>query len=262
MYVRLAFAVAAFLEPEILIVDEVLAVGDAEFQKKCLGRMKDFSVNEGRTVLFVSHNMAAVSTLCSAGVLMQNGTVVDYGVTKKIIDKYILIGNSSEGIVLEEDIKLTSINENLRFKKIALLGKNGVSTSFGLDENIVLEIDYEVVKYGSKVVPSIHVLNKFGDCVFASFNSDSANLLQDNYFDKVLHEGIYRVSCTIPKHFLNDTHYSISAFLSPDLRFKDMTVAEEVISFEVHETGDMRKEYKGGWIGQIRPKLEWKTYKL
>ncbi|RZK31810.1 MAG: ABC transporter ATP-binding protein, partial [Hymenobacter sp.] len=90
MYVRLAFAVAAFLEPEILIVDEVLAVGDAEFQKKCLGRMKDVSVNDGRTVLFVSHNMAAMQKLCTSGLFLQNGMVfADEGIND-IVDRYLV----------------------------------------------------------------------------------------------------------------------------------------------------------------------------
>lgn len=95
MYVRLAFAVAGFLEPEILIIDEVLAVGDAEFQKKCLGRMKDVSVNDGRTVLFVSHNMAAMQKLCNKGILMQNGRLVIAGPMNKIIDQYLVHGFSN-----------------------------------------------------------------------------------------------------------------------------------------------------------------------
>lgn len=89
MYVRLAFAVAAFLEPEILVVDEVLAVGDAEFQKKCLGRMKDVSVNEGRTVLFVSHNMAAIQNLCSRSVLLSSGELEIKGDTGEVVSKYL-----------------------------------------------------------------------------------------------------------------------------------------------------------------------------
>lgn len=97
MYVRLAFAVAAFLEPEILIVDEVLAVGDAEFQKKCLGRMKDVSVNDGRTVLFVSHNMAAVRNLCTVGLSLSNGLVDKYGKIGEVIDSYMLSEKEANG---------------------------------------------------------------------------------------------------------------------------------------------------------------------
>ncbi|SFQ62224.1 ABC transporter ATP-binding protein [Hymenobacter arizonensis] len=261
MYVRLAFAVSAFLEPEILIVDEVLAVGDAEFQKKCLGRMKDVSTNDGRTILFVSHNMAAVSTLCSTSVLMQHGTVLDHGDTKNIIEQYISIGRTSNGEVWEDDIKCTLTNPNLKFKKVSLMGKNGPSNSFGLDEDIVCQIDYEVVSDSTTVVPSIHLLNNYGECILASFNATSVSLIPDPYFDKVLPKGQYRVQCTIPRYFLNDTQYTISAFIANDISFHNMTSAEEVISFEVNETGAMRQEHIGTWIGQIRPRLEWKTTK-
>jgi lipopolysaccharide transport system ATP-binding protein len=258
MYVRLAFAVSAFLEPEILIVDEVLAVGDAEFQKKCLGRMKDVSVNDGRTVLFVSHNMAAVATLCTSSILMQQGTVLDHGVTSRIIDNYISIGKVSDGEVIGNDIKISRSNPDIKFKKIALVGKNGPAGSFGLDEDIICQIDYEVVKQ-TKVVPSIHLLNKYGDCILASFNADSVSLTADSFYDKMMAEGVYTTQCVIPKNFLNDTQYAISAFLSSDTSFSNMTVAEEVVSFEVHDTGTMRQEYTNDWVGQIRPKLAWET---
>lgn len=100
MYVRLAFAVAAFLEPEILIIDEVLAVGDVEFQKKCLGRMKDVSQNDGRTVLFVSHNIEAIRALCTKGILLQNGILVESGDISLVIDKYIVRrGNKQDKFV-------------------------------------------------------------------------------------------------------------------------------------------------------------------
>ena len=102
MYVRLAFAVAAHLEPEILIVDEVLAVGDAEFQKKCLGKMKDVSVQDGRTVLFVSHNMGAISNLCNSSVLLENGNITSQGITSEVISKYmsasILLANNNRNL--------------------------------------------------------------------------------------------------------------------------------------------------------------------
>ena len=262
MYVRLAFAVSAFLEPEILIVDEVLAVGDAEFQKKCLGRMKDVSVNDGRTVLFVSHNMAAVSTLCTTGLLMQNGTALASGSTKDIIERYILAGRTSEGEVFGDDIKTNRVNPNLRFKRIALVGKNGPAGSFGLDEDIACEIEYEVLNEATTVVPSIHLLNSYGECILASFSAPSANLTLDSYYDKVLAVGTYKVQCVIPKYFLNDSSYSINAFIASNISFENMTAAEEVLSFETHETGAMRKEHVGTWIGQVRPKLEWQTVKL
>lgn len=111
MYVRLAFAVAAHLESEILIVDEVLAVGDAEFQKKCLGKMGDISKGEGRTILFVSHNMAAVSTLCNAGIVMEQGTIIYDGKIKNAMDTYIASGTTSSSHYISEEETDTDICE-------------------------------------------------------------------------------------------------------------------------------------------------------
>jgi len=262
MYVRLAFAVAAHLESEILIVDEVLAVGDAEFQKKCLGKMKDVSVSEGRTVLFVSHNMAAVSTLCNVGMLMHNGRMKDIGAIRNIIEKYIVNGKNAQGEIFEDQIVVSRQNDVLKFKKIAIVGKNGAGNDFGLDEDISCEIEYEVLKDDSKGFVSIHLLDKYGSCILATFNADSVNAGKDPLYDKPLQKGIYRVSCTFPKNFLNDTKYSINAFLSADKNWQDMTIAEEVISFQMHDTGEMRKEHTTEWIGMVRPKLEWHTKQI
>ena len=262
MYVRLAFAVAAHLESEILIVDEVLAVGDAEFQKKCLGKMGEVSKGEGRTVLFVSHNMAAVSALCNKAILMQFGKVIDHDDSGKIIDKYISTGNTSEGTLIDAEIIINKQHENLKFKRIALIGKNGPSVHFGTNEDITCELEYEVVTKPTTVVPTIHLLNKYGDCILASFNADSANLIKDDFFGTIQEKGVYRVQCVLPKFLLNDTQFSINAFLSPDISFTNMTEALEAITFEVNETGEMRKEYNNTWIGQIRPRLSWNTQRV
>ena len=117
MYVRLAFAVAAHLEPDILIVDEVLAVGDAEFQKKCLGKMKDVSVNDGRTVLFVSHNIAAIKTLCTQGVVLQNGTVSYSGNTLDAVEYYQKLTNIISSIDHKGDIESAPGNQNIKILK-------------------------------------------------------------------------------------------------------------------------------------------------
>lgn len=259
MYVRLAFAVAAFLEPEILIVDEVLAVGDAEFQKKCIGRMKDVSTNQGRTVLFVSHNMAAISTLCNVSLLMKNGVIKDHGETKKIIDNYILSGSDSEGEILKEDILVSKRCPTAEFHAIRLLSKkNGVTSTFAIDEDIAIEFEYEVLRDDAILYPSIHLLDNTGTCIFATFNGPSATISQDEYFGKKLKKGIYKSLCTIPANTLNDSTYGLSFFLVPEF-MADLGIAENVISFTVEENGEMRKEYTGGWIGLIRPKLNWST---
>jgi len=262
MYVRLAFAVAAHLDPDILIVDEVLAVGDAEFQKKCLGKMQDVNKKDGRTILFVSHNMAAISNFCKTSILMEKGTIVDSGFTRDVINTYFSSVKTSGGEVLGKDIVVSNQNDSLKFKRIALVGNAGVSNTFGLNEDVVCEIEYEVIKNNTKVVPSIQLLDKFGECILATFNAPSSTIGLDNYFGKIQAKGIYKTQCVLPKYLLNDTQYFISAYLSPDMNFSDMTVAPEVLSFQMIDTGEMKQEYTGNWNGQIRPKIQWSTIQL
>ena len=261
MYVRLAFAVAAHLESEILIVDEVLAVGDAEFQKKCLGKMGDVSKGEGRTVLFVSHNMAAITSLCNNCILLKNGLLQESGPTSRIIDSYIMSGKSLEGEITEEEIKYEQAYKWAKFKTIRTVGSRGVSSSFGLNEKINIELEYEVLRDGEIISPSVHILDNMGTCILATFNGNSANSTIDPLFEKPLSEGIYKTTCSIPAFFLNDISYQISCFLVPR-EHNAMAIAKEVLSISVVETGEMRAEYNGQWIGLIRPKLQWITTKL
>ena len=143
MTVRLAFAVAAFLEPDILIVDEVLAVGDAEFQKKAIGKMKDISSGDnGRTVLFVSHNMAAVENLCKKSILLQNGKVVKTGATNEVISYYL----SNQHTIQKKlaDIEHRQGNGSLKFKHGSVIGEDNHSTIIETFKNVKIELDYEL----------------------------------------------------------------------------------------------------------------------
>jgi len=258
MYVRLAFAVAAHLEPEILIVDEVLAVGDADFQKKCIGKMSDVSKNDGRTILFVSHNMAAVSNLCNKSIFLQRGVVIGEGDTKQIIDQYITAGKENSGEILKGKIQYNRKCPYAYFNSIRILSKNEVTNSVGIDEAINIEVEFTVVKDDVLISPSIHILDNLGTTILATFNAPSASLGLDAFYGMPLKKGSYKSVCTIPGNFLNDTTYSISAFLVPE-NANEMAIVQEVLSFSVVETGKMRKEYTGGWIGMIRPKMNWKT---
>ncbi len=143
MYVRLAFAVAAFLEPEILIIDEVLAVGDAEFQKKCLGRMKDISVNDGRTVLFVSHNMAAIQSLCTTGLYMSNGTVKICGNLEKVLNNYLIqIADHSKRNI--KDAVNRKGNGIVKIASVTGLNKDGIEMErFLAGESLTLKVSFE-----------------------------------------------------------------------------------------------------------------------
>ncbi len=141
MYVRLAFAVAAHLEPEILIVDEVLAVGDVEFQKKCLGKMDEVSRREGRTVLLVSHNMAAVQNLCTQSILLENGYIRLYGNTQEVVDSYLRHSSlGGRSVDLQKNRASWAIEW---IKQVRMLDKNGLECNdFGLGEDIVVEVRF------------------------------------------------------------------------------------------------------------------------
>jgi len=162
MYVRLAFAVAAHLESEILIVDEVLAVGDAEFQKKCLGKMGDVSKGEGRTVLFVSHNMASVKTLCNTGILMNNGTLQEQGSVNRILDLYVSFStNSNSKFLYKEDVNKAAQVLDIRI----LNSKMNMTNEFSHLEDIYFDIKVELRKHINARV-NLSVLDKYDNVIF------------------------------------------------------------------------------------------------
>jgi lipopolysaccharide transport system ATP-binding protein len=141
MYVRLAFAVAAFLEPEILIVDEVLAVGDSEFQNKCLGRMKDVSENDGRTVLFVSHNLPSLKAICQNGVLLQHGKLVGTGSINDIVDLYART-HFKEGLITES---IKYFTENIKIHSLVINGSDNNAFQFeGRELNIKVQMTLNI----------------------------------------------------------------------------------------------------------------------
>jgi len=154
MYVRLAFAVAAHLESEILIVDEVLAVGDAEFQKKCLGKMGDVSKGEGRTVLFVSHNMAAVNQLCSSSILLKHGLISEIGPTSRVVDNYLKADISAEDHIFFNNIKTNRVgNQKVKFRDVFLKKTNQVKTRvFSIGESIHIVFSLEFYKPNQQAV--------------------------------------------------------------------------------------------------------------
>lgn len=144
MYVRLAFAVAAHLEPEILIVDEVLAVGDAAFQKKCLGKMNDVSTKEGRTILFVSHQMGAIQNLCNKGMYLRSGEMINYGEISDVIKNYLAVGNSSLSSVFTFEEQPNYKKTNVYFTQVELRDKNGVLCSdYPVGDSIDIHIQFE-----------------------------------------------------------------------------------------------------------------------
>jgi lipopolysaccharide transport system ATP-binding protein len=261
MRTRLAFAVAAHLEPDILIIDEVLSVGDANFQQKSLGKMDQIS-EEGRTVLFVSHNMAAVSSLCPRSMLLSDGIKVMEGSTADVIRHYMQSGAISEGEIIWEDPQDAPGGENVRLYAIRVVQNSKTTNQVDIGQDFTIQIEYDVLKEGSKVIPGFLLMDRLGTSVLSSGNFTSANIGEDPWFDQPLPQGHYSAACTIPGEFLNEGPYKIRVFLVASFgrlhaRFLDG------LNFNVYETGAMRQDsFAGQWSGVVRPRLKWRTEAL
>jgi len=257
MYVRLAFAVAAYLEPEILVIDEVLAVGDYAFQRKCLGRMGQVS-REGRTVLFVSHNMASVAALCSRGVLLDKGRVVSDGPVGKIVDEYIRCGGDADGAVVWPDADKAPGNDSVRLKRVRIVSAGQTAADVGIADDVTIEIDFVSLVDGVLAHPAIQLLDAVGVGVLSSATWPSAVVTHDGWYGKPLPVGVFRSRCTIPGRYLNEGLFTVNVYLLDELTRRQAEV-EGAVAFTVHDTGYMRDEYTGGWLGVVRPKLDWAT---
>jgi lipopolysaccharide transport system ATP-binding protein len=242
MYVRLAFAVAAHLDPEILVVDEVLAVGDAEFQKKCLGKMKDVSEQDGRTILFVSHNMAAVERLFTRAILLEHGTVVLDGPSKQVIDHYHA-RYRPQAQELEWEEKDAPGNDLFRVLRISAINPSAEdSKKLMVTEPINLEIAfcYHGANIGFNL--SIVVLTMDGTAVFNLSTKPSP-----------ITKGKYVATLEMPANYMNSEIYLLSLYFVRDTSVVDLRI-DEIFSFEVLDT-PRTGNYFGKWIGTVRPTL-------
>ena len=246
MYVRLAFAVAAHLEPEILIVDEVLAVGDAQFQKKCLGKMEDVS-KEGRTILFVSHSMSTVTSLCERAVWLMGGQIYMQGSAEYITGKYLTCGSEHSGdIVISEQ----PANAKFSFKRLTLINSQDKITShFDLRQPIKIRLEYQVNQPINNLEISLRVYNSSGTPIFSTNRSSclSINFVAGNYVSEV----------EIPALFLSPNTYNIiiGAHIP---RVEVLSVHESLMSFEVEETGSNMALYQGSAFGVVLVNCTWK----
>jgi lipopolysaccharide transport system ATP-binding protein len=243
MYVRLAFAVAAHLDPEILIIDEVLAVGDAAFQKKCLGKMGEVAKG-GRTVLFVSHNLTVIASLCHRSLLLEGGIKTIDGPTQNVLASYVHTATASPGEVRWEATNRDANNGRLRLIAARILCEGKVTGDMQIEKPTVLQYDFAVLQPGLNVCTSIHLFDKHGNWVLCGGQNS-----------KVLVPGVYQHSCIFPADFLNDGRYSLSIILITDTTRLDVYI-RDAISFVVHETKG-REEYLGAIGGCVRPRLEW-----
>jgi len=243
MYVRLAFAVAAHLEPEILVVDEVLAVGDAEFQKKCLGKMGDVS-KEGRTVLFVSHNMTAINSLCDRSLLLSNGQIALAGDTREVVSYYLRQNLEQTSEKSWSDPSYAPGNDKARLKSARIVPKAETDL---IDVQTPLDIEFEFWNFqdGAELNYSL-VLN----------SEDEISILNTISMPRTFPAGIVKGTCHIPGNFLNNGTYSLRILLVQSGRaiFDD----KNVLTFEV---ADVPREFRwfGKWVGLVRPNFEWTT---
>jgi lipopolysaccharide transport system ATP-binding protein len=256
MAVRLAFAVAAHLEPEILIVDEVLAVGDAAFQKKCLNKMQDVR-KSGRTVLFVSHNMPAVAMLCSRAILLGAGRVIMDGAPHDVISRYM---NSEVGAppAREWNDPATAPGRDVaKLRSARVVDASGRTvSSIDVGDDVGIEMVFDVLKPGYQLVPHYWFYNDEGMMIFASLNTDP------EWSRRSYPQGRYASTAWIPRNFLTAGTLFVTAALitrSPDtVQFDEM----QVIAFNVRDNmgeGTARGEWSGDMPGVIRPLLRWTT---
>jgi lipopolysaccharide transport system ATP-binding protein len=224
MYVRLAFAVAAHLEPEILIVDEVLAVGDAEFQKKCLGKMKDVSVKEGRTVLFVSHNTAAILNLCKQAIFLANGNVSEIGNTNIVISNYMKGKETNAHLTVRTEI-FNSIKKAMPYFQLTnFYFKNTPLIGFAIEasQNLIIEliIEGQILQIDNRFNLGFALKNEFGENLIISYSTDQP---EKSWIE--LKEGKFILKTEIDTSFLNEGKYYV--YLLGSIHCERMLFTEE-----------------------------------
>ena len=249
MSVRLGFAVAAHLDPEILVVDEVLAVGDAEFQKKAIGKMHDVSKGEGRTVLFVSHNMTSIKALCKRGVILKNGLLVDDGPVDTIVTHYLRGDNEVDNYKCWEIPEIKSAEFELL--EIGVRRKGGdFSDVMRMDQDIEIVIKYRLKKPIENFWITMHMKNEQGNKIF-SFGGGG------RCYDKHHEAGEYLQICTIPADFLNWGSYAIDfVAIKQDPNINLMVVENDVVSFVVSNKIVAIGDYMGKEPGDVTPKFD------
>jgi len=252
MYVRLAFSIAAQLKPEILLVDEVLAVGDASFQKKCLNRMQDVG-QEGRTVLFVSHNMPAIRSLCSRAILLDQGVIQYQGETRQVVQHYLGSDDRLLGQRVWTD-KDRPGNHAFHLKSVKLRNASGEEVSaINISEEARIEIEYELIQEGGRAQFSLMLYDADGYCVFSSMSNT-----EPNFYGKPMGTGDYSSSCHLYGNLLNAGRFHVS-LTGSSTYWTDSFTIDCVISFDAIDDGVLKGDYYGVSGGVVKPKLSWET---
>ncbi len=260
MSVRLAFAVAAHLEPEVLLVDEVLAVGDAEFQRRCLGRMEDLSAS-GRTVLFVSHNMQAVAQLCERAIWLDRGRVVDDGRSAEIVARYLQSGSGSGSSRAWPDLATAPGDDLVRLRSVRVVQNDEETGAVDVRRPVGIEIGFTVLRGGTRTVfPKIKVVDQRGAVAFNAMDTSAR-------WHESAAPGDYLSTAWIPGNYLNEglvtVQIGVCSFATEKLH--PHASVRDAVAFHVHDPGEgdsARGLFAGQWQGVVRPLLDWTTEEL
>ena len=257
MFMRLAFSVAAHLEPEILIVDEVLAVGDSDFQHKSLNKMQEI-MSQGRTILFVSHNMSAITRLCTRAIALNQGRVVCEGDAQKVVGEYL---NSDWGVTAEkvwENEREAPQSEVVRLKKVRVVDETGgTAANIDIEKGVGIEITYEVLESGHILIPNFHFFNQ--ELLYLFAIQDVAG----EWKRRPRERGVYTTTARLDGNFFTEGRLIVEIAISthlPESRVHFRT--EETVGFEVVEYSKSsltRGDYGGKIPGVIRPLAKWET---
>jgi lipopolysaccharide transport system ATP-binding protein len=255
MYVRLAFSVAAHLEPEIMLVDEVLAVGDAEFQRRCLGRMEEIG-GAGRTVLFVSHNMQAVAQLCDRVILMERGAIAVDGRGTDVVAQYLQMGHGTSSEQAWPDLASAPGDDLVRLRRVRVIDDEGSrKDTIDVRRRVGIEIEFTVLRRGVPIFPKIKLFDGKGDVAFNAL--DTSPRWKDSQ-----PPGDYISTAWIPGNLLNEGLISIHVDMCSfgPAKLSHHATARDLISFHVHDPGEggsASGQYRGQLQGVVRPLLEW-----
>lgn len=264
MFVRLGFAVAVHLDPDIILLDEVLAVGDAGFQKKCFEKIADFK-KMGRTILLVSHNLKQVANVCSRAICLERGIIKFDGGCSEVISAYLdgfgsAADSGDQGTVFSRqwpDRTAAPQNRSTIIRKISICDDAGRQLS-GLktDENFFIEIEFEVKPGGAFVGTTVIIYDNEYNCVLSSISNN-----EKEWYGKHFPAGIYKNICAIPANFLNNGVYIIKANIF-DKRFSDVFSIENALQLRVDDGIGIRNDFNGEFGGVIRPFFDWRTKKI
>jgi lipopolysaccharide transport system ATP-binding protein len=260
MYVRLAFSVAAHLEPEIMLVDEVLAVGDAEFQQRCLGRMEDMS-GAGRTVLFVSHNMHAINQLCDRAILLERGSIAVEGQPSDVVTQYLHSAHGSAAGRDWPDLASAPGDDLVRLRSVRVVDEDGDTVETAdVRRPVGIEIGFRVLRNGRPVFPKIKVRDRQGDIAFNALDTGAQ-------WNDPSPPGDYAATAWIPGNLLNEgtttVDVAVCSLHAPKLY--QHAASYDSVAFHVYDPGDgdsARGRFTGDLRGVIRPLLDWTTERV